>query len=289
MRLELLEAVSKLIERNHDASDMKKALINGEQAFVPNKQPSVVSDPRKRPLDNPTPSISSKLSTVLTFGFFPVFSMRAYQFNLPLFKFVSKGIAVIGTIRNQSFRSRSRSPRAISRHFDLSQDSVNKRYFVRGCRGNGASQRNTFAVDHHHPLRSFAPFGFSNPKAPFFAGAKLASIKASSQSKSDFLSRSAKNLRQTSSHTPSSSHNRKRRQQVDGLGYRFGRSFHRAPVLKIHRMPSMTSRLSAGGRPTLPFWGLGSSGSIFSHWASFINRVCSAIGSPPIAYYTKTL
>ncbi len=268
---------------------MKKTLINREQVFVPDQQSSVVSDPRKRPLDYPAPSISSKLSTVLTFGFLPVFTVRTYQFNLPLLKLVAKYITVIGTIRNQSFRSRSRSSRAISWHFNLGQNRINKRYFVRGCRGNGASQRNTFAVDHHHPLRSFAPFGFSNPKAPFFAGAKLPSIKASSQSKSDFSSKSAKNLRQTSSHTPSSSHNRKRRQQVEGLGYRFGRSFQRAPVLKIHRMPSMTSRLSAGGRPTLPFWGLGSNGSIFSHWASFINRVCSAIGSPPIAYYTKTL
>jgi len=29
------------------------------------------------------------------------------------------------------------------------------------------------AVDHHHPLRSFAPFGLSDTFAPFFAGAKL--------------------------------------------------------------------------------------------------------------------
>jgi hypothetical protein len=35
--------------------------------------------------------------------------------------------------------------------------------------------------------------------------------------------------------------------------------------------------------------GFGNKGSIFSHCSSFINRVCFAIGSPPIAYYTKTL
>jgi hypothetical protein len=35
--------------------------------------------------------------------------------------------------------------------------------------------------------------------------------------------------------------------------------------------------------------GFGSTGSIFFHFSSFIKRVCSAIGSPPIAYYTKML
>ena len=268
---------------------MKEALIDREQVFMPNQQSSVVSDPGKRSLHNPPPSISSKLSAVLTLGFFSVFSMGAYQINLAFLKSIAKLITVIGTICNQSLGTCSWSSRTISRHFNFSQHRVNKRYFVRGCRGNGASQRNTFAVDHHHPLRSFAPFGFSNPKAPFFAGAKLPSMKASSQSKSDFSSKSARNFRQTSSHTPSSSHSRKRRQQVEGLGYLLGRSFHRAPVRKIHKMPSITSRLSAGGRPTLPFPCFGNNGSILSHWASFINRVSSAIGSPPIAYYTKTL
>jgi hypothetical protein len=34
--------------------------------------------------------------------------------------------------------------------------------------------------------------------------------------------------------------------------------------------------------------GFGNKGSIFFHCSSFINRVYCAIGSPPIAYYTKT-
>jgi hypothetical protein len=35
--------------------------------------------------------------------------------------------------------------------------------------------------------------------------------------------------------------------------------------------------------------GFGNKGSIFFHCSSFIDRVYFAIGSPPIAYYTKTL
>jgi hypothetical protein len=268
---------------------MKEASINREQFFMPNQQSAVVSDPRKRLLDNPTSSISPKFSTVWAFRFFPVFSMGTYQIHLTSLKFISKDIAAIGTICKQSFGARSRSSRAISWHFDFDHYGINKYYFVRGCRGNNASQRNSLAVDHHRPLRSIAPFGFPNPKAPFFDGAKLSSMKASSRSKSDFSSKSAKDFRHTSSQTPLSSHNRNSHQQADELEYSLGRSFHRAPVLNIHRMPSSTCRLSAGGRPTWPFWGFGDNGSIFFHWASFRNRVCSAIGSPPIAYDTKTL
>lgn len=254
-----------------------------------NQQPAVASNPGESAFDNPPSPITPQLATILTLRFFPIFSMGANKFNLSLFEFFSKLIAIVCSICNQSFGPGFRSTRTISRHFDLCHHGINQSHFMRGCRGNGASQRNTFAVDHHHPLRSFAPFGFSNPKAPFFAGAKLPSIKDSSQSRTDCWSSSARNFRHTSSHTPSSSHSRRRRQHVDGLGYRLGKSFQRAPVRNIQRMPSKTSRLSAGGRPTRPGSGFGSNGSIFFHCSSFINRVCSAIGSPPIAYYTKTL
>lgn len=252
-----------------------------------NQQSAVVSDPGERSFYYPSFSIPSQLSTILKFGFFPILSMGANQINLSIFELLSKWITIVSTICNQTFGAGFWSAWSIARHFDLGHHPVNKGHFMRGCRGNGASQRNTFAVDHHHPLRSFAPFGFSNPKAPFFAGAKLPSMKASSQSNKDFSSRSAKNLRHTSSQTPSSSHSRNRRQHVEGLGYLLGKSFQRAPVLNTQRIPSKTCRLSAWGRPTRPFRGFGSSGSILLHCSSLINRVFSAIGSPPIAYYTK--
>jgi hypothetical protein len=158
------------------------------------------------------------------------------------------------------------------------------------CRGKGASDRNTLAVDHHHPLCSFAPFGRANKGPPFFAGAKLPSMKASCQSSAPFSSSMDRNFRQTSSQTPCSSQSLNRRQQVDGLGYQSGRSCHRAPVLSTQRIPSRTMRLSAGGRPPFGFcFGAGSSGSSSFHLPSFMKRVYLAIGHLPIAYYTKTL
>jgi hypothetical protein len=55
------------------------------------------------------------------------------------------------------------------------------------------SQRNTFAVDHHHPLCALAPLGPADAFAPFFAGAKLPSTNASDQYSCPFSSSSARN------------------------------------------------------------------------------------------------
>jgi hypothetical protein len=60
--------------------------------------------------------------------------------------------------------------------------------------------------------------------------------------------------------------------------------------LSTQRIPSRTLRLSRHGLPPfLPDAVLGSRGSSFSHCSSFKNEVVRAIGSPPIAYYLKSL
>jgi hypothetical protein len=154
---------------------------------------------------------------------------------------------------------------------------------VRGRRVKLLSQRNTLAVDHHHPLRALAPLGFSDSRAPFLAGAKLPSRNDSLQSSCSRWFSSAKNARQMASQTPCSSQSRSRRQQVAGEGNSSGRSHQRAPLRRIHKMPSSTLRSSLGGRP--PFGRLvrfGSRGWIFSHWASVSTRPYRAIG-PPLA------
>jgi hypothetical protein len=268
---------------------MKKSLINSNHAFISDNQTTIITEPRDSAFNFPSFAIAPQLSAILKLSFLSIFSMGADKLYLTIAQVFSQSITVIGTVANQTLRTAFGSSRPISRHPNLGQDFVNQRYFVRGCRGNGASQRNTLAVDHHHPLRSFAPFGFANPKAPFFAGAKLPSIKDSSQSSKHCSSRSPKNLRHTFSHTPSSSQQLNLRQHVEALGYRLGKSFHLAPLRRIHKIPSKTSRLSALGRPTRPVLALGNKGSIFFHCSSFIKRVYFAIGSPPIVYYTKTL
>jgi hypothetical protein len=160
---------------------------------------------------------------------------------------------------------------------------------VRGCRVKLLSQRKTLAVDHHHPLRALAPLGFSDFRAPFFAGAKLPSRNDSLQFSCSRPLSSARNARQMVSQTPCSSQSRSRRQQVDGDGNSSGRSCQRAPLRKIQRIPSRTLRSFAGGRP--PRQDLrtrGNRGRIFSHWASVSSRPYRAIG-PPLALLFRVI
>jgi hypothetical protein len=259
-------------------------LIHFNIAFIPNNQASIITDPCKGSFHFPSLSVAPQLSAVLSFWFFAIASMWSNQIYFQALKSLSKWIAVISFISNKSCRSLFRPASSWAGNIYRLKCFFRKFYFCGRCRGKGASQRNTLAVDHHHPLRSFTLFGFPDAGAPFFAGAKLPSIKASFQSSNPFSSSFDKNLRHTSSQTPWSSHSRNRRQHVDGLGYRSGRSCQRAPVRRIQRMPSKTSRLSEGGRPPFGFFfGSGSSGFNSFHWSSFMNCWYLAIGLPPIA------
>jgi hypothetical protein len=145
-----------------------------------------------------------------------------------------------------------------------------------------ASKWNTLTVDHHHPLRSLAFLGLPDCKAPFFAGAKLPSIEASSQSSFCVASSSARNARHMSSHRSCSSQRSNRLLHVLPLGRGSGISLQRAPVPKIQRIPSSTSLFPFGGRPLLMSRpSFGSNGSIFDHRSSVNIGLGSLIGSPP--------
>jgi hypothetical protein len=131
------------------------------------------------------------------------------------------------------------------------------------------SERNTRAVDQYHELCALTFACEADAGAPFFAGAKVASRKASLQSSWPRRSSSLKNARHIVSQTSCRCHSPSRRQQVTGLGYRAGRSRQRAPVRRIQRIPSRQLRSSARGRPPS---GLGryrgNNGAIFAHCAS---------------------
>ncbi len=126
---------------------------------------------------------------------------------------------------------------------------VDERDFRRAGRGDMYSQRNTLAVDHHHPLRTLAPLGLADVGAPFFAEANEPSMNVFSQRSRPRASSWPRKARHIRSQVPSSSHCRRRRQHVDPLGYPSGRSRQRAPVLSTQRMPSTTSRWLTRGRP----------------------------------------
>jgi len=245
---------------------MKERVIHHNITIPSDNQSATISQPGKSPLNLIATSITPHLAAIIILLLLVVASVRANQLNTPPLQSLTKFIAIVSLVGNQAFRIFSGSASIFARHSDSIQRFFEQLDFRGGRRVQVVSQRNTFAVDHHHPLRAFAPFGWADAFAPFFAGAKLPSTNASDQSSWPFASSLARNARHASSHTSCCSHSLSRRQQVEGLGYCFGKSDHGAPVRSIQRMPSKTLRLSAQGLPPrLDFLGFGSNASIFPH------------------------
>lgn len=248
---------------------MKERTVHLDIPLVANQKPAEVPEPSERTLDFPPSFVSPQLPAILHSGLAAVGPMRADQIDAPLFQAISQWIGISSLVVNQPRRLASGASASCPGNRDGAQGLLDQRDFVGRGRVEVNSQRNSLAVAHHHPLRTLAAFGFSDARAPFFAGAKEPSAKVSSQSRRPAASSSPRNVRQILSQRSASSHWHKRRQQVLEDGKSFGKSCHRAPLRSTQRMPSKQSRLSAGGRPPRrERLGLGRSGRIFSHCAS---------------------
>ncbi len=266
---------------------MKERPVNLERAVVAHYQAAVVPQPADGSLDDPAAPIPPQRATVLCCRSNAIPFVRADQFDPTLPQTLPQRIAVIGFVGNHAHRLLPRSARMMaSAYADRRERGLGEPDFRRGCRVKVVSQRNTRAVDHHHPLGPLAPLGFSDCAAPFFAGAKLPSRNDSLHFNCCRSFNSLRNVRQMFSQTPCSSQSRSRRQQVEGCGYFSGKSCQRAPLRRIHRIPSRTRRFAIQGRPPLRCLdGLGSKGAIFCHCASVSNGPDRAI-HPPSALLT---
>jgi hypothetical protein len=266
---------------------MKERAVDRERAVVAHDQASEVSEPGVGPFDNPSPSVATQGSAILGGRPNAIPLVRADQCATPLPQAAPQRIAVIGFVGNHAHRLLPRSARVMPPSYaDRGECRLREPDFRRGCTVKVVSQRKTAAVDHHHPLRALAPLGFSDSTAPFFAGAKLPSRNDALHFNCWRSFNSLRNVRQMFNQTPCSSQSRSRRQQVEGCGNFSGRSCQRAPLRRIHRIPSSTRRFSIHGRPPLRcLGGLGSKGAIFFHCASVSNGADRAIG-PPSALLT---
>ena len=250
---------------------MKECIIHSNIAVPANHQSAIISEPGESSLNFPTAFITSQLSAIMVFLLLVVAPVRANQFNTTCLKPPSQWVTVIALVSNQTLWFLARPTSSFSGHSNVIYRFFEELDLRRGRRVQVVSKRNTLAVDHHHPLRALAPLGLTDAFAPFFAGAKLPSTNASDQSNWPFSSSSERKARHASSQISCSSQSLSLRQQVEGLGYRFGKSAQGAPVRSIQRMPSKTLRLSAQGLP--PFlldFGFGKNFSIFFH-CSFVN------------------
>src|SRR5271157_1520029 len=266
---------------------MKERAVDLERAVVAHHQAAEVPQPADGAFNDPAFSVSAQRPAILRGRTYPILLVRADQFNATPSQAIPQWIAVVSFVGNHAHRLLAWSARSmLAAYADRCERRFRQPDFRRGCRVKLVSKRNTLAVDHHHPLRALAPLGFPDSCAPFFAGAKLPSKNDSLQSSSSRSFNSLKKARQMFSQTPCSSQSRSRRQHVEGCGYFSGRSCQRAPLRRIHKIPSNTRRLSIHGRPP---WrclgGLGSKGAILFHCASVSNGRDRAI-DPPSALLT---
>lgn len=254
---------------------MKKSPVNYYVPIPSDNQTTIVAQPSNRTFYFPSAFVPPQFSTVLHFNS-PFASIWCNKFYPVFFQLTTKFIRIICFITNQSFRLLAQFPNRFIRQF----------YLMWRGRVQGHSQRNTLAVCHHHELRTLATLGFADFGPPFLAATKLPSIKHSLQSICLFLSNLLIKLRQIFNQIPLSSQSFNLRQQVVGLGYLSGKSFHLAPVLKTHKIPSNTSRLSVQGRPLL--FNFGSSGFIAFHCLS-VKYIALLIGFTSYEYISAII
>jgi hypothetical protein len=135
---------------------------------------------------------------------------------------------------------------------------------------NAHGDRKTRAVCNCHDLGPLTALGRPDAEPPFLAPTKEPSTKHSLTSIPPLSLRSAAIACRMLRSVPSFDHCWKRRWQVWYDGKRGGRSFQRAPVWRIQRMPLSTSRLSFQGRPrpSSRVVGMGSNGSMICHCSS---------------------
>ena len=259
---------------------MKESLVDLNFSFPTNNQSSEVLQPGKSTLNLPSTPVTPQFATILIFLGLIVFTVGTDQFNAAFQQPFAKRITVVPLIRYDADRILPWPTTTFSRHRNLLNSGFQQFYFTRRGRIKMSTDRDSLAIDHHHPLCTLPAFGLSNAWAPFFAEAKLPSAKVSSQSNWPCWSSSDRNLRHILSQTPCSSHCCNLRQQVLADGYRSGKSFHLAPLRKTQIIPSNTSLLSLGFRPPLgEGLGFGSKGSSLIHCSSVTTSFSLAIKS----------
>jgi hypothetical protein len=248
---------------------MKEGLVNDNFSFPTDNESAEVLQPCKSPLNRPSALVTPQFAAILVFLFLVIFAVRTNQIDTSLGQSFTKRIAVVTSVSHNSLGIFPRPTTTTSRHGYLFNSRLQKLHLTRRGRIEMSTERDSLAIDHHHPLRTLSAFGLSHALAPFFAEAKLPSANVSSQSSWPCSSSSDKNLRHILSQMPCSSHCCNLRQQVLADGYRSGRSFHLAPLRKTQIIPSNTSLLLLRFRPPLgDCLCSGNRGSSFFHCSS---------------------
>jgi hypothetical protein len=168
------------------------------------QESSELSEPCAGSLDDPATLVSAQLAPVFVMPLLIVLPIRSNQFYASLLQALAQRVRVVGAVCDHPFRLLPRSAFG-SGDADLFECGFRKRSFSRRGTFKPNSQRKTLTVDQYHPLRSLAALGFTDCRAPFLAGAKLPSRKASSHRSNPSPSKAPSNVLQASSQTSCSS------------------------------------------------------------------------------------
>ena len=193
---------------------MKESLVHMNFSIPTNDQSSIVLKPSKSTFNLPTTPITPQFTTILIFLCLVVLTIRADQLYTSFQQSCTKRITVVPLIRYNANGIFPGTPTSVSWDSNLFNGGLKQFHFTRRGRIEMSTDRDSLAIDHHHPLCTLSTFGFSDALAPFFAEAKLPSANVSSQSSCPCSSSSERNLRHILSQTPCSSHCCNRRQQV---------------------------------------------------------------------------
>jgi len=239
-----------------------------------NQQSTKLAQPGVGSLYDPAPLITTQFTSILIPPLLAIGAIRYDQIDTAFLQSLPQRIGIVRRVGNHAWRLLPRTTLA-ARDADFGERGFRKCNFMRRGTFQPNSQRNTLTVDQYHPFCALATLGFTDGRAPFLAGAKLPSRKASSHFSRPFWSKAPNRVRHACSQTPFSSHCCSLRQQVEGEGNSSGRKRQAAPVCKIHKIPSKQSRLGFAGRPcpSLRRFGGGSNGSIKLHCSS-LNSFC---------------
>jgi len=235
--------------------------------FISNNNSPKILQPGKQAFDFPSTPITPKLSAILGRQLFASSSMRRDHLNTALMqKLLIKAVAIIGFIANKLVRCIAGKTTVDS--------CLNKLYFMGRSAFHMSGDRKATSVCDCQDLGAFATLCLADSKTPFFAGAKQPSMKASRISIWPRSYRSSTSSWAMRWKMPSRTHCWNQRWHVWYGGYRCGKSFHGAPVRRIHRIPFITSRGSRGLRPRGSLIGVKDAiiGSIRFH-CSFVSSI----------------
>ncbi len=198
-------------------------------------------------LNDPSASIPPQLASILVRRSPVVGASRDDRFDPSLDQHVPNLVAVVTAIRKQTLGSAAPGPAPATAC--VVQRRLKEPDFRRCCLLHVYSERSTLAIGQHHELCFLAFFSRPHQCAPFLAGINRPSMKHSSHCTWCRSSNWSRKARHRSNSTPDSAHAFSRRWTVLFEPYFSGHSPHRAPVHKIHRIPSKHRRSSTGGRP----------------------------------------